>query len=68
LLNADAILHPLVNRSDKNAEIFSILQAAVHGLTDGNLGDFELRSTAQVTALSLLGPILALRAQVDRTL
>jgi hypothetical protein len=65
LQDADAHLHELVNRSDENWEIFGFLQQATHGLWDGNLGDYSLRSMSQVTALSLLGPLKALREEID---
>jgi hypothetical protein len=68
LLDADAALHRLVKMGDREFEVFSFLQQATHGLTDGNIGDFELRASGQVTALSLLGPIKALRVEIDRTL
>jgi hypothetical protein len=68
LLNADARLHQLVNFSEANFALFGFLQQALHGLTDGNIGDFELRSISPLTAVSLLGPIRSLRAEIDRVL
>jgi hypothetical protein len=68
LLNADAHLHQLVNVSEANFALFGFLQQALHGLTDGNIGDFELRSISPLTAVSLLGPIRSLRAEIDRVL
>lgn len=68
LMNADTHLHQLVNLNEANFECFGFLQKAVHSLTDGNIGDFELRVVNQMTALSLLGPIRSLRAEIDRTL
>jgi len=65
---ADANLHQLVDRSDENRNVFAFLQGAVHGLWDGNIGDFELRATGQVTALSLRGPLKALREEIDHVL
>ena len=68
LLNADTHLHQLVNVNEANFAVFGFLQQALHALTDGNIGDFELRVISPTTALSLLGPIRALRAEIDRTL
>ena len=68
LLAGDASLHNIVRKGEREFEVFSFLQQAVHGLTDGNQGDFELRVIGQATALSLLGPIKALRVEIERTL
>ena len=68
LLNADEHLHQMVNVNDANFALFGFLQQALHGLTDGHIGDFELRSISPLTAVSLLGPIRSLRAEIDRVL
>jgi hypothetical protein len=68
LLNADRCLHALVNVNDANFALFGFLQGALHGLTDGVVGDYDLRATNAVTALSLLGPVRALRVEVERVL
>ena len=65
---ADANLHQLVDRSDGNRDVFAFIQQAVHGLWDANIGDYELRAMGQVTAISLKGPLKALREEIDRVL
>jgi hypothetical protein len=66
LVAADQCLHRLVNVNEANFDVFGGLQGAVHFMTDGTIGDFDL--TDQVVGLSLLGPARALRAEIERVL
>jgi len=66
LMAADRCLHRLVNVNEANFEVFAGLQGAVHFMTDGTIGDFDL--TNQAVGLSLLGPARALRTGAERVL
>jgi hypothetical protein len=68
LFAADECLHRVVNLSEANYALFGFLQQGLHTLTDGTIGDFDLHLIGQVTGLSLLGPMGALRAEIDRVL
>lgn len=68
LFGADECLHRLVNINEANYALFGFLQQGLHTLTDGTVGDFDLHLIGQVPGLSLLGPMGALRAEIDRVL
>ena len=68
LFAADECLHRLVNTNEANFALFGFLQEGLHTLTDGTVGDFDLHLIGQVPGLSLLGPMGALRVELDRVL
>ena len=68
LFAADDCLHRLVNVNEANYALFGFLQQGIHTLTDGTTGDFDLHLIGEVPGLSLVGPMAALRAEIDRVL